>query len=129
MAHRLNTDHRKECASCRTKHNKHQLEWRANNQEKYRQYRLDRRQALQDTVSLIKLESGCVDCGYNEHPHALDFDHLPEHDKKSTIAKMVSDSLSIQTVLKEIGKCEVVCANCHRIRTANRSGVLPSRQN
>lgn len=61
---------------------------------------------------------GCVDCGYNGHPAALDFDHLPEFKKHRNIAQLAN--CQWPTILEEITKCELVCANCHRIRTFRR---------
>jgi hypothetical protein len=63
-------------------------------------------------------EHPCVDCG-EEDPIVLEFDHL--RDKKFGISKGLQDR-SWQSVLDEIAKCEVVCANCHRRRTARRGG-------
>jgi hypothetical protein len=60
----------------------------------------------------------CVDCG-EEDPMVLEFDHL--RDKAFTISEGLRDR-SWQTILDEIAKCEVVCANCHRRRTALRGG-------
>ena len=62
----------------------------------------------------IKQASGCVDCGENNHI-VLDFDHL--RDKKYNISQMVHEGFSWVAIMKEVAKCEVVCANCHRIRT------------
>lgn len=70
-------------------------------------------------VQSIKLERGCADCGYRGHPAALEFDHLPGHVKLGRLASMACGS-ALATIHAEIAKCEVVCANCHRIRTANR---------
>jgi hypothetical protein len=67
----------------------------------------------------IKLSSGCIDCGYRSHPAALEFDHLPGCEKKDTLARLAGVK-SRQRILDEIAKCEVVCANCHAIRTAIR---------
>ena len=61
---------------------------------------------------------GCVDCGYNEHPAALDFDHLPDTNKVRDIKS--GQQLGWAALQEEIAKCEVVCANCHRIRTSER---------
>lgn len=69
-------------------------------------------------VSEIKLLRGCVDCGYKEHPEALDFDHLPGTIKEFDITH--GWKFSWEQVLEEIVKCEVVCSNCHRVRTFNR---------
>lgn len=66
----------------------------------------------------IKTEVGCVDCGYRTHPAALDFDHLPGIPKCFNISGAASRSWA--SVEAEIAKCEVVCSNCHRVRTANR---------
>lgn len=69
-------------------------------------------------VAEIKIERGCVDCGYNKHPEALDFDHKPEYSKNFNISKAVHKNWEL--VLEEMTKCDVVCANCHRIRTFHR---------
>lgn len=62
----------------------------------------------------------CVDCGERD-PVVLEFDHLPE---KSFAIGQALTRKRWQTILKEIEKCEVVCANCHRRRTARRKGSL-----
>jgi hypothetical protein len=63
-------------------------------------------------------EHPCVDCGESD-PVVLEFDHL--RDKKFGIAQGLRDR-DWQSVLDEIAKCDVVCANCHRRRTARRGG-------
>ena len=62
----------------------------------------------------------CVDCGKTDRM-VLEFDHL--RDKSFTISTQLAYR-SGQSILEEIGKCEVVCANCHRRRTARRAGSL-----
>ena len=74
-------------------------------------------------LAAIKLERGCADCGFNAHPAALHFDHLPGTIKRRGLSRMAS--LTWTTVLDEIAKCEVVCANCHAIRTATRRQNAP----
>ena len=81
----------------------------------------DRR--MRDWVTSIKLERGCVDCGYNAHPAALHFDHLPGVEKTAGIAKLIG-RIGREPMLAEIAKCEVVCANCHAVRTAERRPAL-----
>jgi hypothetical protein len=66
-----------------------------------------------------KLAHGCADCGYREHPVALEFDHLPGSQKLGGLSRMIGCSEA--RLLAEIAKCEVVCANCHAIRTYNRN--------
>ena len=60
----------------------------------------------------------CVDCGETD-PVVLEFDHLGE--KAFNISKGLRDRGWL-AVLEEMAKCDVVCANCHRRRTARRGG-------
>jgi hypothetical protein len=69
-------------------------------------------------VAAIKVARGCADCGYNDNPVALHFDHLPGFKKVKQISRLLR--CRWETIEREIAKCEVVCANCHAIRTANR---------
>lgn len=62
----------------------------------------------------------CVDCGMAD-PRVLDFDHL--RDKRGNISRL-RYSYDWVVVEAEIAKCEVVCANCHRIRTYERRREL-----
>lgn len=75
--------------------------------------REDRRRRL----NLIKQGMGCFDCGYNEHAEALHFDHV-RGEKSFEISKAYKNSW--KAILKEIQKCDVRCANCHAIKTAER---------
>ena len=65
-----------------------------------------------------QMEKGCADCGYNAHPAALEFDHVRE-EKLFNIGEQIGNR-SRKTLWEEIAKCDVVCANCHAIRTATR---------
>jgi hypothetical protein len=62
----------------------------------------------------------CVDCGERD-PVVLEFDHL--RDKEFDIGRELSRR-SWHSILEEMAKCDVVCANCHRRRTARRRGSL-----
>jgi hypothetical protein len=68
-------------------------------------------------ISTMKLELGCIDCGYAEHPEALDFDHV-----RGVKRHEISQSRNATELFNELEKCEVVCANCHRVRTRSRRG-------
>lgn len=70
----------------------------------------------------IKMESGCVDCGYKDNAQALQFDHIGT-DKKESVSNLIRSDYAWSTILEEIAKCEVVCANCHAVRTQNRKHV------
>ena len=57
----------------------------------------------------------CADCG-NKYPSVcMDFDHLG--DKVEIVSRMVWANVAKETILAEIAKCDLVCSNCHRIRT------------
>jgi hypothetical protein len=60
----------------------------------------------------------CVDCGETD-PLVLEFDHIGT--KEFGIGAELR-SRNWQAILREIDKCEAVCANCHRRRTARRGG-------
>jgi len=62
-----------------------------------------------------KIKKGCLDCGYKKHHSALEFDHV-RGKKKINLAF----AKSIAQAKKEIKKCDVVCSNCHRIRSWKR---------
>jgi hypothetical protein len=53
-------------------------------------------------------------------PEAMQWDHLPGTDKRGDVSTL--RGLSKQAVLDEIAKCELVCANCHVMRTFHRAG-------
>lgn len=59
----------------------------------------------------------CIDCG-NDNPIVLDFDHRDGVEKLSNVAELSSQGLSIKKIKEEIDKCDIRCANCHRIRTS-----------
>lgn len=85
--------------------------------EAKQKYERNRTRPNREYIIKYKLEKGCMDCGYNAHSDALDFDHLG--DKKFNIGEGAY-SKSLDAIKEEIEKCDVVCANCHRVRTANR---------
>ena len=77
-------------------------------------------------INLYKLYKGCERCGYNKHPSALCFDHLPNqkkneitkngYSKRSTAGgmfKLYSKKYSVNQLIAEIRKCRILCSNCH----------------
>ena len=81
----------------------------------------ERLQCILLEVRDIKSESGCLDCGEND-PIVLEFDHRNPDEKECNVSDMVKRGRSIKSIKKEIEKCDVVCANCHRKRTAKQFG-------
>ena len=58
----------------------------------------------------------CIDCGERD-PIVLEFDHVDRTKKVNTVSAMIRSGTSIETMMLEIAKCVVRCANCHRRRT------------
>lgn len=102
------------CKECNIKYQK--AHYRAN-KTAYCKARRERRKNLRDWVN-EKKKSPCVDCKQTFPPVAMDFDH--RENKREAIANLVRDGVSLETLKKELDKCDLVCAICHRIRTYNR---------
>ena len=62
----------------------------------------------------------CMDCGVNYPPYVMDFDHRDPSTKVREVAVMVGGYGTLADLFAEIEKCDLVCSNCHRIRTHNR---------
>lgn len=105
----------------------YQRKWRQRNSDKHLAYVNAVKAKLRQEIDEYKLERGCADCGYSEHAVALDFDHV-RGTKIDNISTMLQRGLSRGKIHAEMKKCEVVCANCHRVRTQkrNNSGVEES---
>jgi hypothetical protein len=81
----------------------------------------DRRRSLASQFVLNILRTGsCADCGLID-PQLLEFDHLRE--KRADVARLVHEGYAIRHVAAEVAKCELVCVNCHRLRTARRGST------
>jgi hypothetical protein len=78
-----------------------------------------RRLDMQDWNNQIKLTRGCADCGWAEWPRGLDWDHV-RGVKAGGVATLIANGRPLSEIEEEMAKCEVVCANCHRIRTVER---------
>ena len=75
-----------------------------------------RKRNLQYVVDYLK-ENGCVDCG-NRDFRVLEFDHVDRADKIKAVSDFTRGGYSIDKLKKEMEKCEVRCANCHRIKSS-----------
>lgn len=63
----------------------------------------------------------CADCKLDFPPQVMDFDHVTG-EKRHSPSNMMGKGAKRETIAREIAKCEVVCACCHRTRTAQRVG-------
>jgi hypothetical protein len=115
--HRWHDDYQWWCKPCRRDYaaehyQKNKARRRAQN---------ERRQA-EFLVWYTSLKAGkpCADCGRTFHPVAMHWHHLPGTRKKASLGDLAKRG-SRKRVLEEIAKCELICANCHAVRTFVRS--------
>ena len=96
--------------------------WRSPKQHaKEMQRKRDNKKITYDAISLkvnnYKLEKGCAHCGYTrwEKAVSLDFHHENREDKIINVSSHWKTSWKqYEKMKKEIKKCIVLCANCHR---------------
>lgn len=97
----------------------------AENKAAYRQSRLDYRIRLRDEVNQIKEEKGCTDCRKRRRPfrypyYVLQFDHPEDAVKVGSVNNLIRTARR-EVVLAEVKKCDVVCSNCHHVRSFKRA--------
>lgn len=67
----------------------------------------------------------CADCGLRYPDHVMQFDHIVPNGKKSLSGR---STMSLKKLIEELAECEVVCANCHCIRTFQRGQLRQGSQ-
>jgi hypothetical protein len=120
------TSTRSDCKQCnKESHLKYLENNRAKVLAKKKEYRLknpgkvknDRKIRLQKEIELkkkYKESKPCSDCGRYYPYYVMDFDHKDPNTKIGNPFSLREDLIE-----QEILKCDLVCANCHRIRTHN----------
>ena len=103
------------CKGCnrryhKTHYSQHKSDYKAKN--------LQRKQTLRNQLRELK-KLPCGDCKHKFHFAAMDFDHRDGTDKVGNVSRLVTE-VSWETLQKELDKCDLVCSNCHRIRTYER---------
>lgn len=79
--------------------------------------RVTRRQAATTAFLRQLREVPCADCGGRFAAHQMDFDHRDPSEKSFRLTSAGAALKSREQLLVEAAKCDVVCANCHRLRT------------
>lgn len=87
------------------------------NREVYIEKALRRRKELRKWLNDLKQSSPCTDCGVHYPYYVMDFDHIG---KKNWEVNKIINAGNAKRLKEEIDLCELVCANCHRIRTQKR---------
>lgn len=76
--------------------------------------------SLSRYIQNIKSSHPCLDCKISYPYYVMDFDHV-RGQKHKNVMELIP-TLSKKKIDEEIAKCEIVCSNCHRIRTHIRKG-------
>lgn len=105
------------CRNCRREYDREYHETRGGPRRRQRQR--TRRERLRDWMADLKRGVACADCGDTFPSAVMHWDHLPGPPKVDAISTLV-ESRTRTLVLDELVKCELVCANCHAVRTAER---------
>jgi len=106
-------DKTKQAVWSSTHYHKNKQEYYARNKAK--------KKLLQEYVNNTKKGKPCKDCGGMFPACVMDYDHIGE--KIRSVSSMTVRGTNIKKIDEEIAKCELVCANCHRVRTYDRIQV------
>jgi hypothetical protein len=93
--------------------------WYKRNKEKQKEYRKIYKQRSCSFVLEYLQAHPCMDCGEADVV-VLEFDHRDPSTKMYNIGTMLDRCFKSEKILEEISKCDVVCANCHKRRTAKQ---------
>jgi hypothetical protein len=100
---------------CRDWYLRHKAEHMAGVARRNKAYRVQ----TQELLAAYLMEHPCLDCGETDI-RCLEFDHRERGDKTAPISILLQRGRAWRTIEKEIEKCDVRCANCHRRRTADQ---------
>ncbi len=114
--HRRGDDHQRYCKPCKRAADAER--YKNAPQHRHRQRKAQRKARAADARAL-KEGKPCTDCGHTFHFSAMEWDHLPGSKKTANPSNLANNGLW-ERFLKEIENCELVCANCHAVRTFNR---------
>ena len=90
-----------------------------NNKQSYIDRNTKKKNEIKSYIRQYKEHRGCMDCGGKYPSYVLDLDHRDPSKKSFTPAHLYRTN-SWNKMIIELEKCDVVCANCHRIRTKER---------
>lgn len=82
----------------------------------YSKFKGVRKSSIRDQYYEIKKGLKCAECGNSDY-RVLEFDHIDRSTKEFCIGAGMKMGYSLDRIQKEIEKCQVLCANCHRIKT------------
>ena len=100
-----------------------QKAWYEKNKELTYERTKTTREKRKEIIRKIKESSPCLDCHISYPYYIMHFDHLDSKTKIDKISSLVNTG-KIKNILEEIEKCELLCANCHSIRTWKRQHCI-----
>jgi hypothetical protein len=108
------------CSECQRTYNREHYEKRPD------YYKDKAKKRLCELIEWVnaKKDVPCADCGRRWPPVAMDFDHRDGEKKAKEVSLLVRDGVTKRRLEREIAKCDVVCACCHRLRTEKRHHAL-----
>lgn len=106
-------------ATCKKCRNITAANYRDGKREESAQYAKQYRGERKSILDSLK-NSPCMDCKNTFPPYVMDFDHRDPKSKFGNVSRMLATGCSLEQVMAEVSKCDLVCANCHRIRTHDR---------
>ena len=83
--------------------------------------KIRQRKILTNFLTTYLKDNHCVNCG-NDNIVVLEFDHLDPSLKSFSISDAISNGTSLTRLMKELRKCQVLCRNCHGIKTQQDQG-------
>lgn len=86
--------------------------WRAENKEHANKLWTELRKTKRAYLTDYKSEHPCIKCGEKD-PACLDFHHRDPKEKAFTLSLGIARA-SLERLQKEVAKCDILCANCHR---------------
>lgn len=104
--------------SCKICHRKYVNEHYRKNKKYYKDKAKKQNKKVYKLIKELKENTPCADCGRQYPFYVMDFDHLK--DKLFNVSWLAKTGQS-KKLREEMRKCEIVCANCHRERTWNRT--------
>lgn len=103
--------------TCRDCHRKYTRKHYQQNKQYYKDKANNHKKKLRKAANSAK-NAPCMDCEKKWPTYVMDFDHRDPKKKSFTISNaIIKSNVSVDRLLEEILKCDVVCSNCHRIRT------------
>ena len=77
----------------------------------------DHRQKMRKLVNRWKVMKGCSACGFKGKHFQLDLDHVDPSTKYGQNRRAYEPNWKLERIKKELAKCVILCANCHRLKT------------